>query len=75
LFLKSGRLERTVCWHQIFLKLGENIKETFKTLLENKQEEQQIFEQFPKFKSGVTAAKEIKCLRCLVASKTCENMD
>jgi hypothetical protein len=32
LYLKSGRLERTVCWHQIFFKLGENVKETFNTL-------------------------------------------
>jgi hypothetical protein len=32
LYLKNGRFERTVCWHQIFLKLEENIKEAYKTL-------------------------------------------
>jgi hypothetical protein len=31
-YLKNDILERTVCWHQIFLKLGEHVKETFKTL-------------------------------------------
>jgi hypothetical protein len=44
-------------------------------LLENKQEEQQIFEQFSKLKSGMTVVKDVKGLRCPSASKMYENMD
>jgi hypothetical protein len=58
-YLENGRLEKTACLHQIFLKLVKDATESFEMLKvafgEQIMGRTQIFKWFYKFKSNVTS--------------------
>jgi hypothetical protein len=60
-YLENGRLERTVCLHQILLKLGKDDTESFEMLKvafgEQVMGRTTIFQWFCKFKSNVPSMK------------------